>query len=112
MVTQIQPYFQLALNICNLIIILFGFYKFMGKPHSSLENRVTTLEVKMKEHEESLHQGNDRFKNQKKTDALIINSLVALIEFEVDYCMHHGDERISPRLDKAKNDLQSYLAEK
>lgn len=100
------------LRLVNIIVIAYGFYRFMGKPHSDLEERVKTLEVKVKEHDNSLNQGKDNFREQKKTDALIITSLVALIEFETDYCMHHGDERISPRLEESKNNLQSYLAEK
>lgn len=103
----------------TLCMMLYGLKLFLRKPQDSLVQRVTELEVKVKEHEDSLNSGNDRFREQndrfreqKKTNALIINSLVALIEFEVDYCIHHGDEKISPRLDKTKIDLQSYLAEK
>ena len=105
-------YSDFFLRLVNIVVIGYGFYRFMGKPHSDLEERVKVLEVKVKEHDDSLNQGKDNFREQKKTDALIITSLVALIEFETDYCMHHGDERISPRLEESKNNLQSYLAEK
>jgi hypothetical protein len=112
MIKDVLSLFQLAVTCGNLIIMLYALSKFLKKPQNDLEDRVTVLEVKSREHDEALHLGNDRFREQKKADALIINSLVALIEFEVDYCMHHGDERISPRLDKAKTDLQEYLAER
>ena len=112
MVTNIQPYFQLALNICNLIALAYCFYRFTKKPHDSLEQRVTILEVKTKEHEDALHQGNDKFRELKRASTLIVTSIIALIEFEVDYCSHHGDEKISESLNDAKNDLYKFLAEK
>lgn len=111
-ITVMTSIAQTLLTFGNLCIMVYAFSKFLSKPHDSLEERVDLLEIKIKEHDEILNANVDKYKEQKKTDSLIINSLVALIEFEVDYCMHHGDEKISPRLDKAKNDLQNYLAEK
>lgn len=111
-VQALLPYIQLALNTCSLIAILFAFYKFTRKPQDTLEQRVTALEVKQREHDEALHHGNDRFRELKEASTLIITSLIALIEFEMDYCMHHGDENISDGLMEAKNELYHYLAHK
>ena len=112
MITQIQPYVQLALNVCNLLGLAYVFYKFTRKPQDSLEERVTVLEVKCKEHEDALHQGNDKFREIKQAITVIVTSIIALVEFEVDYCSHHGDEKISESLDDAKNNLYKFLAEK
>ena len=112
MIIQIQPYVQLLLNVCNLLGLAYVFYKFTRKPQDSLEERVTVLEVKCKEHDDALHQGNDKFRELKQASTLIVTSVLALIEFEVDYCMHHGDEKISESLNDAKNDLYKFLAEK
>ena len=107
-----MQYSDVFLRFVNIIVIAYGFYKFLGKPHSDLEERVKALEVKYKEHDDSLKEGRDNFREQKKTNGLIINSIVALIEFEVDYCIHHGDENISPRLENVKNKLYEFLSEK
>ena len=112
MITQIQPYFQVAVSFCNLIVLVYAFYKFSKKPHDSLEQRVTVLEVKSKEHDEALHHGNDKFRELKQASTLIVTSILALIEFEVDYCMHHGDEKISAKLEASKEKLYQFLAEK
>lgn len=112
MITQIQPYVQLALNVCNLLGLGYVFYKFTRRPQDSLEERVTVLEVKSKEHDNALHQGNDKFRELKQASTLIVTSMIALIEFEVDYCMHHGDEKISAKLESSKERLYQFLAEK
>ena len=111
-VQALLPYIQLALNTCSLIAILFAFYKFTRKPQDTLEQRVTALEVKQEEIEDSLKLGNDKFRELKNASTLIVTSIIALIEFEMDYCMHHGDEKISDDLKKAKDNLYSFLAEK
>ena len=96
----------------NICIMAYAFTKFLAKPHDTLEKRVTNLEVRMDEVEDSLKLGNDRFTELKSANKLIVTSIVALIEFEVDYCTHHGDERISEDLKKAKDELYRFLAEK
>ena len=97
-----------ALNIC---IIGYGFYKFMNRPHDTLEERVNLHELEIKEIKQSLLQGNDRFREQEDTNEVLIRSVFALIEFEVHYC-ETEQKPISKNLEKAKDDLHDYLARK
>jgi hypothetical protein len=66
----------------------------------------------VKEHDNSLNNSHEKLRDEKKTDSLIINSLIALIEFETDYCLKHGGEIISPGLLDAKKKLYEFLSEK
>lgn len=102
---------QLVLTLFNIIIILYGFYIFLTKPRTSLEKRVQALEVKMAETEKSLLQGNDRFRSQDETLEVLIRSTLALIEFEVQYCITEN-KPISDDLKKVKEDLHIYLSHK
>ncbi len=112
MITNILPYFQLAATCGTLIAMIYALSKFVKRPQEDLEDRVTKLEVKQEEIEDSLKMGNDKFRELKNASTLIVTSIIALIEFEMDYCMHHGDEKISDDLKKAKDNLYSFLAEK
>ena len=103
--------FQIILTIFNIIIILYGFYIFLTKPRTTLEKRVQALEVKMAEAEKSLLQGNDRFRSQDETLEVLIRSTLALIEFEVQYCITEN-KPISDDLKKVKEDLHIYLSHK
>jgi len=111
-VQDILPYFQLIVSCGTFLGMLYALKKFIDKPHDDLEKRVSMLEVKMKDHENSLNNSHEKLRNEKRTDSLIINSLIALIEFETDYCLKHGGENISPGLIEAKKKLYEFLAEK
>lgn len=131
---------QMLLSFGNICIIGYGFYKFINKPHDTLEERHNELEkrvdeqerilggreslkkkldaqdallnehsVKLKEHEESLHHGNDKFRRQADINEVFINCMLAFIDFEMAYCAHTGYEDIAD-LTNAKNTLRKYLA--
>lgn len=102
---------QLFLTFGNVIIMLYAFSKFLSKPHDTLEARVTVLEAKQRDTEASLLQGNDRFKEQNNTNEVLLTSLLALIEFEIQYCLTE-DKPISNDLERAKTELHSFLAKK
>lgn len=102
---------QMILAFANICVIGYGFYKFLNKPHNNLESRVSALEVEMKDTKQSLHQGNDRFRDQEDTNEVLIHSVLALIEFEIQYCLIEHKE-MSKDLEKAKEDLHHYLARK
>ena len=102
---------QLILTLFNIAIILYGFYIFLTKPRITLEKRVQALEVKLAEAEKSLLQGNDRFRSQDETLEVLIRSTLALIEFEVQYCITEN-KPISDDLKKVKEDLHIYLSHK
>lgn len=114
----VLPLLQTILAFCNITIIGYGLYKFLNKPHDTLEakheelkKRVDEHDVKLKEHEESLHQGNDRFRQQKDLDEVFINCMLAFIDFERAYCAHTGYDDTED-LERARETLQKYLARK
>lgn len=102
-------YMDLILKFANIAIICYGLYKFLGKPHSSLEQRVAQNEKDIAEMKGSLKQGNRRFSLLAKGLEIIMRSVVALIEFEANYCMTEHKE-FSDELKESKKELNSYLS--
>lgn len=110
--TQIALMFMQAfLTFGNVCIMLYAFKGFLSKPHNDLEERVKTLEVEQKEIKERLLQGNDRFREQNETNEVLIHSTLALIEFEIQYCLVEK-KPVSPELQKAKENLHDYLSKR
>lgn len=109
---------KVLLQIANIVVLGYALYKFLNKPHDTLEikheelkKRVDEHDVKLKEVEDSLHQGNDKFRSQKDLNEVFINCMLAFIDFEMAYCAHTGYTDTED-LDKAKETLQKYLARK
>lgn len=118
MIQDYLPILQTILATCNIIIICYGGYKFLNKPHNTLEakheelkKRVDEHDLKFKEVEDSLHQGNDRFRKQEDLNEVFINCMLAFIDFEMAYCSHTGYDDTED-LDNAKGTLRKYLARK
>ena len=114
----ILPVFQTILSFMNICVLGYALLKFLNKPHSNLESKVNGLDVKLKEIEvklkeidQSLRLGNDKFKEQEETNQVLIHSVLALIEFEIQYCLTEH-KQMSKDLEKAKDDLHSYLSRK
>ena len=107
----ILPILQMILAFGNICVLAYALIKFLNKPHDTLESRVQTLELEIKETKQSLHQGNDRFREQEDTNSVLIHSVLALIEFEIQYCIEEK-KPMSKDLEKAKDDLHNYLARK
>ena len=107
----ILPIAQLVLAVCNIIIIAYGGYKFINKPHDNLKERVDAHDVEIKEIKASLKMGNDRFREQDNTNEVLIRSTLALVEFEIQYCLTEK-KPMSEDLKKAKEDLHDYLSKK
>ena len=110
-VSIVLPILQMVLAFGNICVLGYALIKFLNRPHDTLETRVATLELEIKETKQSLHQGNDRFREQESTNEVLIHSVLALIEFEIQYCLTEHKE-MSKDLEKAKEDLHSYLARK
>lgn len=111
MITALLPYLQTFLAIGNLCIMLYALKTFLSKPHNTLEDRVNEHEIKIKEIETSLLQGNDRFREQETTNEVMQSCMLALIDFELAYCIHtnYGD---TEDLMRAKTELRKHLASK
>lgn len=102
---------QMLISCANICILGYGFYKFLSRPHDNLETRVSTLEVEHREMKASLLKGNDRFREQDDTNEVLIRSSLALIEFEMQYCLTEHKE-MTDDLKQAKKDLKDYLAQR
>ena len=109
---------QVCLAACNLGIMLFAFSKVLKKPHDKLIDRIVSLEVKVEELQDSLKQGNDRFREygnrfekQYDTNEVLIRSILALIEFEMQYCIEEK-KVLTDGLKNAKADLEKFLSRK
>lgn len=117
MISTIKDGLQILLQLLNLIVIIYGGYKFFNKPndtlaekHEALEKRVTALELKSKEQEESLRNGNDRFRKQKRTNAAFKAINMAFINFEIAFCQATNYAN-TDELKKAKTKLETLLTE-
>ena len=100
---------QMILAFGNICIMFYAFSKFLSKPHDSLEERVTALEVKSREIEQKLFQGNDRFRTHGNVLEVLVRCTLALIDFEIHYCeTEHKD--ISQDLENARRELHSCLS--
>lgn len=112
------PVLQTILATCNIVILGYGLYRFLNRPHDTLEKRHEELEkrvdehdVKFKEVEESLHHGNDKFRQQADINEVFINCMLAFIDFEMAYCSSTGYKDLED-LDNAKQTLRKYLAKR
>ena len=118
--STVLPMLQLILATCNILVIAYGFHKFVNKPKDDLNARLAVLEgdikdlkasinVEIKDIKDSLHKGNDNFREQDRTNDVLIHSVLALIEFEMQYCLvEHKD--MSDGLKQAKKDLNDFLS--
>lgn len=108
---RILPLLQFLISLGTLCGMLYAFKLFLSTPHDSLEKRVATNEVDIKEIKQSLLQGNDKFRKQDDTNEMFISCMLAFIDFEIAYC-HHTNYEYSEDLEKAKTILQHYLAKR
>lgn len=92
-------------TLCGMI---YAFKKFLNKPHDSLDDRITKLEVRMDEAERSLHKGNDKFRDHGEALETLLSCSLALVEFEIQFCVSQSTQP-SPDLEKAKAELHEYL---
>lgn len=119
MVNFLMQYMDLILNFANIVIIGYAAYRFTMRPHDSLQERVTALEDKVeklenaielrhKDLEQKLMQGNDRFKSISNVLEVLLICTLALVNFEVHYCeSEHKD--ISEDLEDARKALNKCL---
>lgn len=102
--TTIMTGMQMILAFCNICIIGYGFYKFLNTPRDSMEQRITALEIKV----ENLKSSQE---NDQDTLKVLTRSTLALIEFEMQYCMTENKD-MSDSLKAAKRDLEEFLSQR
>lgn len=100
---------QLFLAVGNSAIMLYALSKFLSRPHDSLAQRVSDLETAVRAINTSLEKGNERFKEQDESNKVMIKSLLALIAFEMQYCITEN-KPVSDDLKHAKDDLNEFLS--
>ena len=117
-IQDISSTLGLILQMANIVVIGYGLYKFMNKPHDTLEKkheelakRVDKHDAKIEDIEESLLKGNDRFRVQEETNATFKSVMLSFINYEIAYCIHTGYEHTEDLIN-AKHELESYLAGK
>lgn len=120
MITIITQHMDAFLKMANIIAILFAAYKFTKKPQESMSERIDALEEKVekletevdlrqKDFEQQLRQGNDKFRSINKILEVLLTCTLALINFEVHYCeSEHKD--ISEDLEDARKVLNKVLS--
>lgn len=107
----VLPVLQMILAFGNICVLGYALYKFLNKPHDTLEDKLNDHELRIKALEASNKQSDDFFNEQNDTNEVLIRSVFALLEFEVHYC-ETEQKPISKNLEKAKDDLHDYLARK
>lgn len=120
MVNFMMQYMDLILKFANIVIIGYAAYRFTKRPHDSLQERMTALEgrteklengveIRHKDFEQKLRQGNDRFRSISNVLEVLLTCTLALINFEVHYCESERKE-ISEDLEDARKILNKMLA--
>jgi hypothetical protein len=102
---------QLLIGMGTLITMAYALNRFLKKPKDSLEARVAALELEMKDVKVSLLHGNDKFRKQNDVTEVILHSVLALIDFEMQYCLTEKVQ-MSDGLKDAKEDLQRFLSKR
>lgn len=108
----------MILQVAQVVALLYAGYKFTRKPHETLEGRVEALEKKVEDQDfeirevkDSLKAGNDHFRDQGKTNEVIQTCMLALVDFELSFCIHSGYDDTKD-LERAKDILREHLARK
>lgn len=107
----ILPVLQMILTTANICVLAYAFVKFLSKPHNTLEDRLNAHDIEIREIKSSLLQGNDRFREQDDTNEIILHSVLALIEFEMQYCITEK-KPVTEELAQAKKALNTYLSKR
>ena len=103
--------FQLLVALCTFIGMMYAFKLFLARPRESVETRLLVVEKVVEDLKHSLLQGNDRFRKQDDTNEIILHSILALIDFEIQYCITEK-VTMTDDLKHAKEDLQKFLSKR
>lgn len=114
----LQPIVGTLVSICNLVVLLYAFKKFLGKPHATLaeehkalEKRVDAQQEEIEKIKKCLEKDDDTFSDQKELNEVFINCMLAFIDVQRGYCASTGYTDTGD-LERARKMLQEYLARK
>ena len=103
--------FGFVLTFLNILDKVMTFKKNASTPFQEMANRVTLLETRMSNIELTQKMEIERNNEQDKTNEVLIRSTLALIDFEMQYCITEK-KSVSVDLQKAHSDLREYLSSK
>ena len=98
----------LVLTVLNIYDKVTSIKRAADAPIKELEERVATLELKAKEQEDSLHKGNDQFRQQALYNKMFMQVQLAFIDFELAFCQHTNYTNTED-LTKAKKLIQDAM---
>jgi len=96
------------LSFCNACIMLAAFKAFLSKPRNTIVKRIEDLEAEVRAIKESLQKGNEKFGNLGEIIEALLQSVQALIAFEIQYCLLENKD-LSKDLEDAKANLSKCL---
>lgn len=115
---NILPYLQIITSLGTICVMIYGFKKFMDRPHDELEDKVKkiekktdTLELRLEEYKKSLDASHEKHRQQHDTNEMFITVVLSFIDFEIAFCTQTEYKNTADLL-KAKDTLQKYLAKK
>ena len=109
--TFVIAVFGLALTVINIIDKVSSFKKNAHAPLDIINQRLDVLETKISTVELSQKMEMERNNEQDRTNEVVIRSTLALIDFEMQYCITER-KQVTPDLQRAHSDLKDYLASK
>lgn len=108
-IQELKDILQLVISVISICVSMYALYRFLSRPHNNLESRIFSLEKDVGDIKQSLKEGNDKFREQAKLNAVFKAVNLAFIDFEIAFCQNTGYKDISD-LKKAKRILQNSLA--
>lgn len=102
--------FQIVVSFGSICVMIYALKKFLNRPRTTMEDEIAQLKGKIEEIERSLIFGNDKFRAQDRLNKVMLHSILALIEFEMQYCLTEHRE-MSDGLKTAKKKLDEFLSD-
>lgn len=102
---------QILLALFNLGMLIFAFTKFISSPRVNLEATVKALQLEIESIKKEMLQKEQRSKLQDDALEVILRSSIALIEFEIQYCLVENKQP-TEELKRAKADLNEFLSKR
>ena len=109
--TVIIAVLQVITMSISLGVMFWGFRKFLSSPRRELELRVPELETEVKDLRRERDTNENKDKRIDDVLEVILRSTIALIEFEVQYCLTENKEP-TQALEKAREGLNEYLSKR
>ena len=111
MLNQFSDWLKIILQLANIVIIAYGLYKFLHKPHDTLAEEIKEIEktqteqsMVLREVKKELDNSFEKHRDQDRTNKVFKRVFILLANFEVAYCSETGYEHTDD-LKQAKKEL-------